>query len=56
MEELEDYLRVLRIVTDLYETPQRYEEKGLAAQKLAEQIKEQAQTAQTSPNVLVLRA
>ena len=38
VEELEDYLRVLRIVTDLYETPQRYEEKGLAAQKLAEQI------------------
>ena len=56
VEELEDYLRVLKIVTDLYETPQRYEEKGLAAQKLVEQIKEQAQTAKTSPNVLVLRA
>lgn len=56
VEELDDYLRVLGIVTDLYGRPELYEEKGLAAKEQAETIKAQAAKSKAEPRVLVLRA
>ena len=56
VETFEDYLRVLKLATELLDTPQRYETYGEALRQEAERIVSEARAREEAPRVLFVRA
>jgi iron complex transport system substrate-binding protein len=56
VETFEDYLRVLKICTDILETPDRYEQYGTALKAEIDGLIAKAQAAEVQPEILFVRA
>ena len=56
VETFEDYLRVLKICTDILETPDRYEQYGTALKAEIDGMIAKAQAAEVQPEILFVRA
>ena len=52
----EDYLRVLKISTDILETPERYEAWGTALQSKIDAMRAQTRSRESQPKILFVRA